>query len=378
MTEILSLPETSSRRRPAALRGKALPMAQLVRPKLPRQRPLTIGFVRLVDIAPLVAANEMGLFQRHGLIVKLSREIGWAALRHRATFDGLDVMHAPGPMPLAVTLGLGGPARPCVAGLVLNLHGNAVTLGKKLREEGVTDGPSLATHVFSHRRREPLVLAVVSRHSSHQYLLAKWLRQHGLDAKRDVRLVVLSPDQLVRNLAAGHIDGFCAGEPWNSLAVAEAGGWCPATSLELDRGHAEKVLMATEDFITRRPDEFTALAAAVLEACGWCDTAEGRLRLPVMLAARKYLDLPADIIARSLQGPFDRGGGRREAESNFIVFHRFRANEPTPEKALWMLECLAQAETLPLPEKQLRATAVNVFRSDLFHAAERQMEAGKK
>ncbi len=287
-------------------------------------------------------------------------------------------MHAPGPMPLALTLGLGGPARPCVAGLVLNLHGNAITLAKKLHDEGVKDGPSLATHIFSNRRREPLVLGIVSRHSSHQFLLTKWLRLHGLDAKRDVRLVVLPPDQLVRNLAAGHIDGFCAGEPWSTLAVAQAGGWCAATSLELDFGPAEKVLMATEDFVTQRPEEFTALAAAVLEACAWCDSPEGRARLPAMLAQRKYLDLPAEFIAPSLQGPFDRGDGRRETESNFIVFHRFRANEPTPEKALWMLDCLAQAETLALPEKPLRATALNVFRSDLFRAAERQIDFGKK
>ncbi len=374
MTALANLPDQPAVRRAAAARPEILPG----RTKLPRQRPLTIGFVRQVDIAPLAAAAELGLFERHGLKVSLSREIGWAALRHGATYDGLDIMHAPGPMPLALTLGLGGPARPCVAGLVLNLHGNAITLAKKLREAGVTGGPTLATYFFSHRRREPLVLAIVSRHSPHQFLLTKWLRQHGLDAKRDVRLVVLPPDQLVRNLAAGHIDGFCASEPWNSLAVAQAGGWCPATSLELDFGHAEKVLLATEDFVTQRAEEFTALAAAVLEACAWCDSAEGRVRLPELLAQRQYLDLPAAIIAPSLQGPFDRGDGRGETDANFMVFHRFRANEPTPEKAWWMLDCLAQAETLPLPEKQLRAMALKVFRPDFFRAAEHQMDLGKK
>jgi len=371
MTAVLDLPKRlSSRPAPA---GKINPLP--TRTKLPKTRSLRLGFVRLVDSAPLVAAAELGLFKRHGLNVTLTREIGWSTLSHRAIFDGLDVAHAPGPLPLALTLGLGGLACPCITGLVLNLHGNAITLAKHLRDEGVSDGASLATHIFSTQRRQPLTLAVVSRHSSHLHLLTLWLSKHGINARRDLRVVVLPPEQLVRNLAAGNIDGFCAGEPWNSLAVAQAGGWCPATSPELDFGHVEKVLMATEDFVTRCSEEYTALAAAVLEACAWCDTVQGRAQLPALLARPEYLDLPAEVIAHSLQGPFDRGDGRCDTESNFMVFHRFRANEPTPEKALWMLDCLTQAEILPLPEKQLKETALGVFRADLFRAAERQMNS---
>jgi len=37
-------------------------------------------FPRLTDAAPLVLANEMGLFARHGLQVELQREIGWATI----------------------------------------------------------------------------------------------------------------------------------------------------------------------------------------------------------------------------------------------------------------------------------------------------------
>ena len=367
MTAVLDLPKHPASRPAFAEKIKPLP----ARMKLPVPRTVRVGFVRLVDAAPLGAAAELGFFERRKLNVVLSREIGWATLRHRATFDGLDIAHAPGPLPLALTLGLGGPACPCVAGLVLNLHGNAITLAKHLHDEGVHDGPSLATHIFSTRRRQPLTFAVVSRHSSHPYLLTRWLNKFGIDAKRDLRLVVLPPEQLVRNLAAGHIDGFCSGEPWNSLAVAQAGGWCPTTSSELDFGHPEKVLMATEDFVTRRTEEFTAIAAAVLEACAWCDSPEGRQKLPAMLARREYLDVPAEIIAHSLQGPFDRGNGRSETEANFVVFNRFRANEPTPEKALWMLDCLAQTENLALSEKHLKESALSVFRADLFRAAER-------
>ena len=40
------------------------------------------------------------------------------------------------------------------------------------------------------------------------------------------------------NLAAGTIDGYCAGEPWNTLAVREGAGWCPAWSAAQAPGSA--------------------------------------------------------------------------------------------------------------------------------------------
>ena len=40
-------------------------------------RPLRVGFVPLCDCAPIVMAQELGLFGRHGLEVEVSREAGW-------------------------------------------------------------------------------------------------------------------------------------------------------------------------------------------------------------------------------------------------------------------------------------------------------------
>ena len=56
--------------------------------------------------------------------------------------------------------------------------------------------------------------------SCHNYELRYWLAACGIDPDRDVRLVVLPPPLLVDALREGQIDGFCVGEPWNSLAVS--------------------------------------------------------------------------------------------------------------------------------------------------------------
>ena len=83
MTAVLDLPKHPASRPAFAEKIKPLP----ARMKLPVPRTVRVGFVRLVDAAPLVAAAELGFFERRKLNVVLSREIGWATLRHRATFD---------------------------------------------------------------------------------------------------------------------------------------------------------------------------------------------------------------------------------------------------------------------------------------------------
>ena len=47
-----------------------------------KSKPLRLGFVPLIDCAPLVMAQELGLFVRYDLNVELQRQPGWAT-EHR-------------------------------------------------------------------------------------------------------------------------------------------------------------------------------------------------------------------------------------------------------------------------------------------------------
>ncbi len=53
----------------------------------PRMGALRVGFVPWVESAPLVMAQELGLFAKHGLSVQLSSEIGWATSRDKIIHD---------------------------------------------------------------------------------------------------------------------------------------------------------------------------------------------------------------------------------------------------------------------------------------------------
>ncbi len=64
----------------------------------------------------------------------------------------------------------------------------------------------------------------------------------GIDPDEDVRLVVLPPPYMVDSLTSGHVDGFCVGAPWNSVAVDLGIGRILHFGSEIFSARAEKVL----------------------------------------------------------------------------------------------------------------------------------------
>ena len=331
-------------------------------------RPLRVGFLPLTDAAPLIVAQHRGLFAAHGIRVELQREVGWATIREKIIYGELDA--APAPAPMLWSTQLGRDCAPCavLTALILNLNGNALTLSRALWETGVRDAASLREFLRIRRERQPLTLGVVSLFSSHHLLLRAWLRSGGIDPERDVRIVVVPPAQMFRNLAAGTIDGYCAGEPWGSLAVREGAGWCPTWSAEQSPAHIEKVLMVTQVFADTRAAEHAALIAALVEACAWCDEPQNREPLAELLADAKHLNLPARIIAPALLGRFECGYNRTELVPACHVFSRGDANIPTAAKAAALQAELVSAGLLPAeaisPELPRR-----LFREDLHRDA---------
>jgi ABC-type nitrate/sulfonate/bicarbonate transport system substrate-binding protein len=333
------------------------------------QGKLRLGFVPLTDCAPLVMAQELGLFKKYGLQVQLSRELGWATVRDKIVHGELDAAHALAAMPLAATLGLGSIACDCLTALVLNLNGNAITLSNALWQRGARDGRSLREEIFRSRREKILTFGVVFPVSSHRQLLRNWLSAHGIAPERDVRFVVVPPPQMVANLKAGHLDGFCAGEPWNSLAVHARAGWIAATSADLDPGHPEKVLLVRRDFAERRPAEHLALVSALLEACEFCAQPENRARVATRLARPEFVGVPVEILKRGLAGQLDCGNGLVRHIDDFCVFHREDANNPSGDKAAWAWQLVCASGLCPNLEALNFAFVQQCFCPDMFEQA---------
>lgn len=330
-----------------------------------RRRPLRVGLLPLTDAAPFVAAQELGLFARHGLEVELRREIGWATIREKIIYGELEAAQAPAPMLWSVQLGLG--CAPCdvLTALILNLHGNAITLSRSLWAAGVRDAATLREQLRTRQAPEPLTLGIVFPYSSHHLLLRDWLRAAAIDPEHDVRIVVVPPAQMFRNLRARTIDGFCASEPWNTLAVQQGEGWCPAWSAAQQPGHVEKVLLVTRRFATTRPADHAALVRALAEAGTWCDEPENRERLASLLGAPAWINLPVRVIAPALFGRFDCGHERVANVPDFLTFQRADAGVPAPEKAAALQHALGAAGLLPATAARDEVLPRRLFRDDL-------------
>jgi ABC-type nitrate/sulfonate/bicarbonate transport system substrate-binding protein len=324
----------------------------------------------------LIMAEELGLYAKYGLAVELHREVGWATIRDKVVYGELDAAHAPAGLVVAASCGLGSVQVECLTGLVLNLNGNAITLSQSLWKKGVRDGRALRQAITHGDDR--YTFGIVHAYSAHSFLLRTWLRTFRIDPDRDVRIVVVPPAQVYSNLKAGHLDGYCVGEPWNSMAVLTETGWCVATSEEIAPRHPEKVLMVRRDFAERSEREHLALIAALTEACEFCSRPQNRERLMETLAQSEYVGVPIQALQMGMAGKFDYGNGRIEKHSSFHIFAGEGVNSPTQDKAQWVTRNLLASGLVKDPLQVPRERARDWFREDIFSAAARLAGVGAR
>jgi len=332
--------------------------------------PLHIGFIPDGDCAPIAVACESGLFDKYELSVQLHRETRLSNIRDRMIEGELDAVHAPATLPFITNLGIDSDRCACVTGMVLSLQGNAITISRRLWDEGVRDGATLRDLIFRNWGKRTFTFGVVFPHSPAHLLLRRWLRE-GLVSPGEVRIVVVHPAQMFPTLKLGYIDGFCGGEPWTSLAVEANAGVCVATSRELAPLHPEKVLMVRHDFSETRATEHERLIAALLEACAFCEQAANRPLISEMLAQPQYVNAPTDCL-KNIVGIEESECRSAPGIAPLHIFYKYNANDPTDDKAAWVLGHLYEMidqRALPLPANGRTPMLKNIFRRDIFQRA---------
>lgn len=323
----------------------------------------------LTDAAPLLVARALDLFVKHGVDVRLSREVGWATVRDKIIYRELEAAHAPAGMLFSTQLGRGSPRCDVLTAFVFNLHGNAITLARELAPIAGDVGAMLRDQVRRRRGERRLTFGVVFPWGSHHALLRAWLRAARLDPEQDVRVVIVPPAQMHRNLVAGTLDGYCVGEPWNSLAAHSGAGWIAALSAVQDRGHIEKVLMVRADFAAERAAEHAAVVAALHEAAAWCDEPSNREELVRLLALGDHLNVTPEVIAPALAGTWRSALSAPTAPAQGMIFHRGDANAPWPAAAAALLRQLVGTGLLSGVAGDDPVLPRRLFRHDLFQQA---------
>jgi bicarbonate transport system ATP-binding protein len=323
---------------------------------------LEIGYVPLTACAPIAVAQEKGLFQKHGLDeVSLVRESSWRGIVDGMIGGYIAAAQMPSGLPLWLTLGGGGNASlPVVSAMTMTRNGNAITLDKRFQAKGVNTLADFKKMLLSSPGQKHR-MGVVHPASMHNLLLRYWLAAGGIDPDRDVQLKNIPPAQMVVDLKAGTIDGFCVGDPWNLRAEIEGIGFTVATDVDIWSGHPGKVLGVREDWATAYPNTHIALVKALLESCQYCTDPNNADEIRQILAKREYVATNIDYL--HLGGPDDVIPGVTSVAHH--LFFGATVNRPSRTENLWHMVQMARWGDVPFPRNWVevleKTSCVGVF-----------------
>lgn len=331
---------------------------------------LKIGYLPLVDCAPLVVAYEKGFLKKFGLTVQLEKMSSWTASRDALNSGQHQAAHMMLSMALAASLGrLGSDQKPLIAPWILNRNGQGITLNLRHRE--IYHGsPSDLYHTVIEARNagRPLVFGVTLPPGTHAMWLRYFLASGNIHPDLDVALITIAPPQMVANMSMGRMDGFCVGEPWNALAVAQGLGFTAQVSSQLWPDHPDKVCAFTEEFADKNPQTVLAVLLALHEASAWLDHHEHRAELAILLARPEYLNIKSDLVLPRLFGSYDLGLGTPPVDLAPVLFSSHGCNCPQPKYAKWFLTQFRRWGILE-QAPDYEALAHRMMRHDLYSAA---------
>jgi two-component system, oxyanion-binding sensor len=343
---------------------------------------LRIGFIPLVDAAALIVAVDKGFAAAEGLDVTLVREVSWSNVRDKLNIGLFDAAHLLAPVAIASSLGLGHVKVPIVAPFNLGLNGNAITVSPALhaaimaeidgdRFDPMVTAQALSRVVAARRKSgaEPLTFGMTFPFSTHNYQLRFWMAAGGVDPDEDVRLVVLPPPYMVDSLASGHVDAFCVGAPWNSVAVDLGVGHILHFVSDILVRAVEKVLAVRQDWSEKNAGVVAALVRAHVRAADFIEQPQNRAEAARILAQPERIGVDADVIQRTLDGRLKISPDGAMRESNrYLLIGREEAARPDPVQAAWLYAQMVRWGQASISAEALR-TAMAMFRPDLYDAA---------
>ncbi len=333
------------------------------------------GFLPLLDSTILVLAREMGFAADEGIDLQLVKETSWANIRDRLTVGHFDMAHMLAPMPIAANLGLNPISKPMIAPMALGLGGNAVTVSNSLfvamTKQGFSGGVNATSagqalaRVVRATPSHRLKFGVVHPHSGHNYELRYWLAASGIAPDVDVEIVVVPPPLLPDALRAGAIDGFCVGEPWNSVAVEREAGRIVTVKAEIWKSSPEKVLGMTREWADANDEALSAMLRALHAAANWAGDTKNSARIADILSEPRYLGRPAALILRGLTGNLKLGPDRETQVPAFFVPHANAATFPWQSHALWYYSQMVRWGQVEKTAEHAKA-ASETYRPDIY------------
>jgi nitrate/nitrite transport system substrate-binding protein len=328
-------------------------------------RPVKLGFIALTDCASLVMAKELGYFADRDLDVTLEKQASWPATRDNLLTNQIDGAHALFSLPFSVATGIGGKAgdTSLKIAMVLNNNGQAITLNNDFTSAGYGNLKKVKRILET---KTP-TMAMTFPGGTHDTWLRYWLKAAKV-APGAVNIIPIPPPQMVANMKVGTMDGYCVGEPWGAVAVAQGVGFTAIATQDIWNNHPEKALVASPQFATQT-DTLSDVMAAVLQASKWLDQRKHRAEAATTISPVGYVNAPATDIQSRLEGTYELGAelGTKRFKDNYMTFFRDGdVNFPRRSYAYWFMAQYVRLGLLPALPTNYKQLADSILLSDLY------------
>jgi len=192
-----------------------------------------IGYLPITDHLTVIASS---LEKYDNMVLKPIKFSSWPELAEALRAKAIDGAFALTPIGLVLKK-KGTPIKAVLAG---HRNGSVITVKNSNQFNNVKDliGKNIA---------------IPSRFSTHYLLIHKLLEENGINPNKDVRLIDMSPPEMVNAMSTGKIDAFVVAEPFGAQANSQDIGKVLVYSKDVWQDHVCCTLNLRDELINNSP-----------------------------------------------------------------------------------------------------------------------------
>ena len=278
---------------------------------------ISLGFIPILESAPLVMAAEKGFFAKHGLKVTLSKQASWTSARDNVVLGskggGIDGGQWQMPMPMMISEGAltNGNKVSMVVLAMLMSQGNGIAASNSVRDANLSVDlqatPRDFFQTFSQKEGRKFRAAYTFPKANQDFWLRYWLAAAGVNPNTDVELLTVPAPETLQGMKNGTMEAFSTGDPWPSRIERQRIGYLAATTAQIWKVHPEEYLAVRADWVNRHPKATVALVKGVIEAQRWLDKSQNKAEAAGILSSRKWFNVSKPVLEQALLGQYNLG-----------------------------------------------------------------------
>jgi bicarbonate transport system substrate-binding protein len=278
---------------------------------------ISLGFIPILEAAPLVIGVEKGFFAKHGLDVKLSKQANWGAARDNVVLGsaggGIDGGQWQLPMPQMISEGAitNGKKVPMYILAMLMSQGNGIAAANAVKDGNLSIDLQKTSpgyfEKFNQKEGRKFRAAYTFPKANQEFWIRYWLAANGVDPDKSVELLTVPTPETLQGMKNGSMEAFSTGDPWPSRIARDQIGYLAATTSQIWKSHPEEFLAVRADWVDKHPKAAVALLKGLIEAQMWLDKPENKTEAAEILSTRKWYNVPQPVLEEALKGQYKIG-----------------------------------------------------------------------